>query len=179
MATLEQSAERFARGSTFGISQLLRNVGKLSEAGRELCKQAVESTAQHMRDIAASKAPVATGALKSGINARAIGDKGLTWEVSVPAKYALPMEFGYLGVDGQGNRRHKLPSPRLLAGWAALRGVNVFALSRSIRNFGYPANDFLVDAFYNNGFRLRLELIEIFKAELPRMFPDNKGAAAT
>jgi len=149
-----------------GQYRLFQGLDRISREARARMKAAIVRTADAISDDAASLAPVDTGRLAQNFEKIPLA-RGLAMRVRSPAHYALAQEVGYKGrgallktgrtskatgeaILRRGNLNQKLPWSRDLVSWAQRRGINPWALSRSIAKKGYKPQPFMFESLDRN-----------------------------
>lgn len=115
--------------SVVGLSRLqaaLRNVSKKAPAKIAAVNAAM---APQLEQAIRSRAPVATGAYRASIMARATA-RGI--EASSDAPQAARLEYGFVGVDSLGRHYAQSPQPHFRPGLEEFQAEYVAAISAAI-----------------------------------------------
>lgn len=156
-----------------GQYRLFQNIDKLSQAARDVVRDAITDTATAIRDTASSTAPRFSGGLASSMDFFFPYRDALTAQIRGVADHAIAQEMGYLGIarheftgnfskttgfplhkrigGGRGNTGHKWPWSPELVQWARAKGLNPVAVSRAIGKRGYAAQPFLFKSMESHG----------------------------
>lgn len=163
-----------------GQVRFQKDIQRMDEAAQELVRQATLDSANRIAAKARSRAPSGvSGRLKGSIRVENVSlflSRKFASRIKAVPFYALPVEFGYKGRSGKGNRSHKLPIERVggkwrvirpLADWARQKGKPPWAVARHLLAKGRPKHPFLYASVEEERDRYLTELQRIVDTHLP------------
>lgn len=125
-----------------GFEQFARNLEVFADTEiDENVQQATYIAGVEVQKVARRLSAIDTGALRRsiGVSQVSIGTSALKTIIAPTEKYAPSIEFG--------RPPGTYVSPKALAVWASRKGLNPYAVSKSIYKKGSPAQPFLFPAF--------------------------------